>query len=163
MFFSQAEKNQKAWALGEKPTAGLSHGERGRRNSLRSNTASLLPPHSATRLPFHRRPPSGYVHHTLTMKRSIPTSITHPIIQIHYIYILNTYILNTYMRHIGTTAKTPAKKNKKTPITNRTQAYPHGGFRRPLSPWLSPSVAFSPSAQAFGPFLPEKRTHKHIK
>ena len=38
------------------------------------------------------------------MKRTIPTSI----IQIHYIYILNTN-----MRHIGTTAKTPAKKNKK--------------------------------------------------
>ncbi len=58
------------------------------------------------------------------MKRTIPTSIIHPIIQIHYIYILNTYILNTYilntyMRHIGTTAKTP--------VTNRTQAYPHGG------------------------------------
>ncbi len=109
MFFSQAEKNQKAWALGEKPTADLCRMGRGS-----AELAALKhPPHSATRLPFHRRPPSGYVHPTLTMKRSIPTSITHPIIQIHYIYILNTYILNTYMRHIGTTAKTPAKKNKK--------------------------------------------------
>ena len=114
MFFSQAEKNQKAWALGEKATEGLSHGERGRRNSLRSNTASLSLSPVASLLPFHRRPPSGYAHPTLTMKRTIPTSIIHPIIQIHYIYILNTY-----MRHIGTTAKTP--------VTNRTQAYPHGG------------------------------------
>lgn len=60
MFFSQAEKNQKAWALGEKATEGLSHGERGRRNSLRSNTASLSLSPVASLLPFHRRPPCGY-------------------------------------------------------------------------------------------------------
>jgi len=48
----------------------------------------------------------------------------------------------------------PGKKGRRdaTGERDREAVFERSEFRRPLSPWLSPSVAFSPSAQAFWSF-----------
>ena len=59
LFFSQAEKNQKAQRRGEKPGGEDGRAAAERLNSLRSNTAALRRRNSATASPAFLRAPSN--------------------------------------------------------------------------------------------------------